>query len=373
MKNKKIVLVANTSWSMFNFRYGVLSRFLDEGYKLTIIAPADEFSDKLRAMGCTVINLQMSAKGVNPLQDVKLITTLYQLYKKINPDFIIHYTIKPNIYGSIAAKLAGISSLAITTGLGYTFVNNNIIAKIARKLYKFAFLFPEEVWFLNDDDRHVFIKNKLIQDNRAVLLHGEGVDLEYFQPLPSIIRDGETRFLLIARMLWDKGIGEYVEAARLIKAKHKNVRFQLLGACGVENPSAIQREQISEWERQGVVEYLGTTTDVRPIISTVDCVVLPSYREGIPRTMLEAAAMAKPLIVTDVAGCRDIVLPSETGYMCPAEDAEALAMCCEKIIMLPVHERITMGHAGRKLMLKNFDEKLVIEKYIAFLKHKLIK
>ncbi|WP_421241193.1 glycosyltransferase [Aeromonas enteropelogenes] len=156
MDNKKLVLVANTAWSMFNFRHGLLSRLINDGYQLTIIAPHDKFSDKLREMGCEVIDLAMKAKGTNPLQDLKLIHTLYRLYQQIAPDFIIHYTIKPNIYGSLAAQWAGIPSLAITTGLGYTFVNDNLVAKVARGLYKLAFRFPKEVWFLNEDDREVF-------------------------------------------------------------------------------------------------------------------------------------------------------------------------------------------------------------------------
>lgn len=365
MNNKKVALVANTSWSMFNFRNGVLSRLLEEGYQLTIIAPFDEFSEKLREMGCNVIDLQMSAKGTNPLQDVKLIYTLYQLYQKIQPNFIIHYTIKPNIYGSLAAKLAGIPSLAITTGLGYTFVNDNLVAKVAHGLYKLAFRFPEEVWFLNEDDRHVFLHKKLIESNKAILLHGEGVDITHFSPQSISINDGKVRFLLIARMLWDKGIGDYVEAARILRQKYPQAIFQLLGSCGVANPSVIAREQIVEWESEGLVEYLGTTKDVRPIIANADCVVLPSfYREGVPRTLMEAAAMAKPLITTDNVGCRDVVLPGISGFLCPIKDATSLAACFEKFIVMEPARRASMGIAGRELMEKKFDERLVIEKYM---------
>ncbi|MGL6296830.1 MAG: glycosyltransferase family 4 protein, partial [Plesiomonas sp.] len=358
---------------MFNFRHGVLTRLLDEGYQLTILAPADEFSDKLQAMGCDVIDLPMSAKGTNPLQDMKLINTLYRHYRRIKPDFVIHYTIKPNIYGSLAAKLAGIASLAITTGLGYTFVNDNLVAKAARGLYKLAFRFPNEVWFLNEDDRQVFLQHKLVSQEKAVLLHGEGVDLEHFAP--QVIEPAEplgvqqpVRFLLIARMLWDKGVGEYVEAARIIRQRYPQAVFQLLGACGVANPSVIERSQIALWEQEGLIDYLGTTDDVRPIIAKADCVVLPSYREGIPRTMIEAAAMAKPLIVTDVPGCRDVVLPGQTGWLCPVKDARALAASCEQFILLTPEKRDAMGSAGRDFMRQHFDEQLVIEQYFTTLK-----
>ncbi|MGI2049108.1 glycosyltransferase family 4 protein [Shewanella oncorhynchi] len=365
MNLKKLTLVANTAWSVFNFRHGLLSRLINDDYQLTIIAPRDEFSDKLRVMGCVVVDLPMEAKGTSPLQDLKLIHTLYRLYKQIAPDFIIHYTIKPNIYGSLAAKWAGIPSLAITTGLGYTFVNDNLVAKVARGLYKLAFRFPKEVWFLNEDDRQVFLQHQLVSQDKAVLLHGEGVDLSHFAPQTQLAPDGKVRFLLIARMLWDKGVGEYVEAARIVRQQYPQAVFQLLGACGVANPSVIEREQIAKWEQAKLVEYLGTTPDVRPVIANADCVVLPSfYREGVPRTLMEAAAMAKPLITTDNVGCRDVVLPGQTGFLCPIKDGAALAACCEQLIAMTPESRAEMGTAGRAFIVDKFDEKLVIEQYL---------
>ncbi|WP_234823667.1 glycosyltransferase family 4 protein [Aeromonas caviae] len=367
MNNKKIALVANTAWSMFNFRYGLLSRLIYDGYQLTIIAPRDEFSDKLQKMGCAVVDLPMEAKGTNPLQELKLIYTLYRIYQQITPDFIIHYTIKPNVYGSFAAKIAGIPSLAITTGLGYTFVNDNFIAKIARQLYKMAFRYPKEVWFLNEDDRQAFLAYSLVSENKAKLLHGEGVNLSHFSPMSSSFGHNPTTFLLIARMLWDKGIGEYIEAARVIKSKYPKTHFQLLGACDVPNPSLISREQISIWESEGIVEYLGTTDDVRTVIANVDCVVLPSYREGIPRTMLEAAAMAKPLIVSDAPGCKDVVINGKTGFLCKVKNRDSLAAAMELIINQSTQERVDMGMAGRNLVLHKFDERIVIKKYIDML------
>lgn len=368
LDSKRVVFVANTSWSMFNFRRGILSRLIKEGYQLTIIAPWDEFSDKLNEMGCQVIDLSISAKGTNPLEDVMLVNRLYRHYKKIKPDFIIHYTIKPNIYGSLAAKLAGVPSLAVTTGLGYTFVNNNWVSRIARKLYKLAFCFPEEVWFLNEEDRQIFLNQHLVSNDKAVLLYGEGVDIEHFKPQVRSRNDDELRFLLIARMLWDKGVGEFVDAARLVKNKYPKATFQLLGSCGVDNPSVIDRGQIKMWEDEGVIEYLGTTKDVRPIIAQADCLVLPSfYREGIPRTLMEAAAMAKPLITTDNVGCRDVVVSGTTGFLCSVKDPISLAKCCEELITMPVNKREAMGQAGRALMAEVFDEKIVIEQYLSTL------
>lgn len=369
IKNKKIILVANTAWSMFNFRHGVLRQLLNDDHQLTVIVPPDDFSDKLRSMGCTVIDLDMSAKGTNLIEDIKLINTLYRHYRNIEPDFIIHYTIKPNIYGSISARLAGIPSLAVTTGLGYTFVNDNLVAKVARQLYKISFRYPREVWFLNEDDRQVFLKYRLVASNKAVLLHGEGVNLIHFAPQSRSLSDGHIRFLLIARMLWDKGVGEFVAAARIIKKKYPQAEFQLLGACGVANPSAIERAQIAVWEKEGVITYLGTTTDVRPIIANADCVVLPSfYSEGIPRSLMEAAAMEKPIITTDNVGCRDVVIHGKTGLLCQVRDSDSLALACNKIINMTHADRNAMGVAGREFMANKFDEKLIVSQYLCTLK-----
>ncbi|WP_337920346.1 glycosyltransferase family 4 protein [Vibrio cholerae] len=368
MYPNKLVLVANTAWSVFNFRHSLIKELLSSGVELYVIAPEDKFSAKLVDMGCQVLDLPMQAKGVNPIADLGLMLRLLRHYREIKPDFIIHYTIKPNIYGSLAAKLAGIPSLAITTGLGYTFVNQNVVSQVARQLYKFAFRYPKEVWFLNEDDRRAFLEHHLIEPDKAVLLHGEGVNLNHFVPTDKPQPDENIRFLLIARMLRDKGVCEFVEAARQIRQRYPNAIFQLLGDCGVPNPSVIGREEIALWEKEGIVEYLGTTDDVRPIIAQADCLVLPSYREGIPRTMIESAAMAKPLIVSDAPGCRDVVLDGQTGYLCEVKNAKALAQRCEQFLTLSDSEKQAMGNAGRSFMEAKFDENLVIKQYFETLK-----
>ncbi|ENM1934399.1 glycosyltransferase family 4 protein [Vibrio cholerae] len=365
----KLIMVANTAWSVFNFRHSLIKELLRCGVELYVIAPEDKFSAKLTEMGCQVLDLPMQAKGVNPLADLGLMLRLLRHYREIKPDFIIHYTIKPNIYGSLAAKLAGIPSLAITTGLGYTFVNQNVVSQVAQQLYKFAFRYPKEVWFLNEDDRSVFLEHHLIEPDKAVLLHGEGVNLNHFVPSDKPQSDENIRFLLIARMLRDKGVCEFVEAARQIRQRYPNAIFQLLGDCGVPNPSVIGREEIALWEKEGIVEYLGTTDDVRPIIAQADCLVLPSYyREGIPRTLMEGAAMAKPIITTDNVGCRDVVLDGQTGYLCEVKNAKSLAQRCEQFLTLSDSEKQAMGNAGRSFMEAKFDEKWVIKQYFATLK-----
>jgi glycosyltransferase involved in cell wall biosynthesis len=362
-----LCMVANTAWSMWNFRRGLLSALLQHGYSITIVAPPDETVPLLCKLGCSFIPLTLSAKGINPIADLKLIWDLVKKYSIIKADLIIHYTIKPNIYGSIAAHFCRLKTVAIVTGLGYTFVNDGWVAKIAKLLYKFAFKYPFLVVFLNGDDRVEFISRRLVDKQKTLVLPGEGIDLNFFYPSEKPSEDGSVCFLLIARLLWDKGIGEYVAAAKKIRIKYPNVKFKLLGDFQENNPSAIGYVQLNEWIDEGVLEYLGTTHDVRPIIMQSDCVVLPSYREGLPRSMIEASAMAKPIIVTDVPGCRDVVRHGETGLLCQARNVTSLTYAMMKFIQMNTTQKTLMGNAGRQWVIAKFDEKKVISIYLNML------
>ena len=365
---KRIAIVSNTAWSIFNFRYGLLQTLLDRQCEVYVVAPPDACSIKMRAMGCEVIDMPMSAKGINPVDDLLLLYRMMQCYQKIQPQFIIHFTIKPNIYGSLAARLAGVPSIAVTTGLGYSFVTLNWLTRVVSLLYKKAFRSPLEVWFLNEDDRAIFLKKRLVLPSKAVLLDSEGVNTTWFSPRPKPKPDNTVRFIFVGRMLWDKGVGEFVEAARLIRQHHPNALFQLLGSCDVHNPSVINEQQMNQWHRDGVIEYLGITDDVRSVIAQADCMVLPSYYgEGVPRTLMEAASMGKPIITTDNVGCREVVRYGITGWHCPVKDVPALVACCEKILSMTEAERKAMGQAGREYMIDRFEEKKVVEQYLAAL------
>lgn len=365
---KHIMLVGNTAWSMYNFRAGLIRGLLAMGYNVTVVAPADGHFEKLiEELGATWIDIQMEAKGTNPFKDLQLISRFKKIFKSVNPDFIFFYTIKPNIYGSLAARIVGADHIAVTTGLGYTFINNNFIAKIARMLYKFALKSAREVWFLNRDDQDSFLYYNLIHENKSYILKGEGINLDRF--LPTANQNETVSFLLMARMLWDKGVGVYVEAARILKAKYPDTQFKLLGFMGVDNPSAISQEQMDLWQNEGVVEYLGSTNDVIPFVNNASCIVLPSYyREGLPITLLEAAAMCKPLVTTDSVGCRDTVDDSITGFLCKPKDVVSLCDAMEKIIIMTPMQRQAMGEAGRKKIEQEFNEELIINTYSQTLK-----
>jgi glycosyltransferase involved in cell wall biosynthesis len=358
-----IALVCNTAWAIYTYRRGLLRALTAAGAQVTIVAPRDRTFEPLEQMGCRCIDLPVASKGTNPLHDLRTLLALFKHYRALKPDVVFHYTIKPNIYGSIAAWLARVPSVAVTTGLGYVFIQQSRAAEVAKRLYRFAFRFPREVWFLNRDDEAAFKEGKLLaHPERARLLHGEGVDLEDFPftPLPA---RAEFAFVLIGRLLWDKGVGEYVEAARQLRARYPHARFQLLGPVGVDNPSAISRDEVAAWEREGVIDYLGETADVRPYVADADCIVLPSYREGVPRTLMEASAMGRPIVATNVPGCREVVADGETGLLCEARSADSLAAALARMLDLGDAARAAMAGRGRKKIEKEFDERVVVQRY----------
>jgi glycosyltransferase involved in cell wall biosynthesis len=363
----RITLVCNTAFAIYTYRQGLIRTLVARGVDVTVIAPRDRTFDLLQQMGCRCIELHVASKGTNPRDDLRTLWSLYRLYREIRPHVVFHYTIKPNIYGTIAAKLAGVDSVAVTTGLGYVFIQKSRAAQIAKLMYRFAFRFPREIWFLNKDDEAAFRDQQLLaHPERARLLHGEGVDLEQFS-FTSLHRHENRQdafsFVLIGRLLWDKGVGEYVEAARQLRAKYPHARFQLLGPVGVDNPSAISRAEVDTWVREGVIDYLGEAHDVRPLIAAADCVVLPSYREGVPRTLMEASAVGRPIVATDVPGCREVVADGVNGLLCEARNVDSLAAKLAQMLDMSDDERRAMGERGREKVAREFDERVVVERY----------
>ncbi|MET3214646.1 UNVERIFIED_ORG: glycosyltransferase involved in cell wall biosynthesis [Burkholderia territorii] len=359
----RIALVCNTAWAIHTYRHGLIRALVARGAEVIVIAPHDRTVPLLEQMGCRYVALAVASKGTSPREDLGTLAALARHYRALRPDLVFHYTIKPNIYGSVAAWLARVPSIAVTTGLGYVFIQKSRAASVAKRLYRFAFRFPHEVWFLNRDDLATFTDERLLaHPERARLLHGEGVDLEQFSPVPLPGGDGPV-FILIGRLLWDKGVREYVEAARLVRERFPRARFQLLGPLGVDNPSAIGRADVDAWVDEGIVEYLGEAHDVRPHIAAADCVVLPSYREGVPRTLMEASAMGRPIVATDVPGCRDVVTDGETGFLCRVRDSASLAEQLNRMIALGPQGRAAMGARGRHKVAAEFDEQQVVERY----------
>ncbi len=362
--SKKIVIVYNTSHYIYLFRRNLIKQLQKKGYKVFAVAPHDEYSTKLKELEVVHLSVNIDNKGTNPKNDLKLIYDLYHIYKSISPDIILHFTIKPNIYGSIAAKFLHIPVINNITGLGTVFLQDSIIQTVTKSLYKFAFKNVSKVFFQNNNDKELFTANNLLDESIVDILPGSGVDTKKFSPVANTQKSTKIVFLLIARVIRDKGIIEYVEAAKIIKEKYTNVEFQLLGQLGSINKSAIGKDEVELWQKDNIINYLGTAEDVRDSIAKADCIVLPSYREGTSKTLLEAASMAKPIITTDVPGCNNVVSDNQNGYLCKVKDYIDLAEKMEKMLNLPVKDREQLGINGRKKMINEFEENIVIQKYL---------
>ena len=359
----KVAIVLNTSWNIFNFRLNFVKALLAKGYEVHTIAPHDNYTQHLEALGCVHHDVKMDSRGSNPIKDIALSFELWGIYRKLRPDIILHYTIKPNVYGTLAASMLKIPTINNVCGLGTVFLKNNLVSAVAVALYKFAFRFPKKVFFQNSDDLALFLEKKLVPAKSADLIPGSGIDLNYFQPMEFKRNDSFT-FLLISRLITDKGILEYIEAVKSLKRKGVNARFQLLGAKDPEHKRGIQLPVIDEWIQSNTIEYLGTTDDVRKFIQKADCIVLPSYREGTPRTLLEAASSSKPIVATDVPGCHNVVIDNYNGLLCKLKDVDDLALKMEQMILLDDNTIKKFGENGRKKIEFEFDENLVISKYL---------
>ena len=368
-RRKRIALSANTSWNIVNFRAGLVRALIEAGHEVIALAPIDSTSSRLAEIGCRHVPLPMDNKGTSPLRDVLLLLRFRRLLRRDRPDAFLGFTIKPNIYGSLAAHSLGIPVINNISGLGTAFIRDGWLTRLVKHLYRIALRRSHTVFFQNDDDRSLFVDPGLVAEGRTGFLPGSGVDLSRFVPVEGRAA-GERAgfcFLLVARLLWDNGVGEYVEAARLVRRESPDARFQLLGFLDVENRSAIARATVQAWVDDGIVDYLGSADDVRPYIASADCVVLPSYREGTPRSLLEAAAMARPLIATDVPGCREVVEHGRNGFLCRVRNVDDLAQRMLEMIRLSEEGRATMGLIGRRKMEQAFDERIVVERYLAAL------
>ena len=380
INGRKITYVANTDWALYNFRKGLVEAMVEDGWNVSGICCSGEYWDKLRECGLnSLFKINSYVKGIHPWHDLSLLVEFYCLYRRMRPDIVHHFTIKPVIYGSLAAHLAGIPLVVNTiTGMGYMFVegreNGLGVQRITMALYRAVRGISDVIFFQNKEDMEFFRTNRLVTMEKAALIPGSGVNVDFFSPQSANgrvleglreelqIRRNERIILCVSRMLYDKGIAELVRCANELRKKRKDVRFILVGPLAPGNPSMILKEEINRWVRTGNVEYLGRRSEIRELMLLSDIVVLPSYyREGVPRALLEAAAMGKAIVTTDTAGCRDIVRDGKNGFLVPPKDPDALRLGIEKLIQNDTL-RAKMGEKSRKRAVNHFDEKIIIQK-----------
>ena len=357
----KIALVANSTWNIYNFRQNVIDKLLAENHEVIVIAPVDEYLEykekypQVKHYGIRTLDRD----SINPLKDLLLIAELIRRYRIVKPDLILHYTNKPNIFGSIAARFHRIPSIAMITGLGYPFIRGGWIRSLTSFLYKYTSRFHEKFIFENIADRELFEKDHIIPVGKGVSIKGCGVNVDYYAPRSNGTPESETTFTFVGRLLYDKGIKEFVEAAKLIKAKHPKVSFWVVGDLDKDNPATVEKEELADWVNNNIIDYHGFQRDVRDIIQKSSCIVLPSYREAIPRTITEGMAMSKPVITTDVAGCREAVDVGENRFLVEPKSVDSLAKGFEKFLALDAHQRHIMGEKGRQKVLQEFDDRKI--------------
>ena len=364
----KFLIVASYPASILKFRGALIKALQDKGFEIHIAAPEFEVFpeeyESLTALGYVVHTIPMQRTGTNPLKDAKTLSVLYLLMKKIKPSYVMGYTIKPVIYGSLAAKIARVPHrFALITGLGYAFqgaddqcYKKSNLQKIMHKLYSVALTSTHKVFFQNPDDEALFRTMGIIKPNASTsVVNGSGVDISEYgvQSFATIDDILMPRFLLIARLLGDKGVREYAQAARIVKEKYPKAQFDLVGWID-DNPDAIEQQELDNWINEGLFNFWGKLDDVKPAIAASSIYVLPSYREGTPRTVLEAMAMGRPIITTDAPGCRETVIDGYNGYLVPVKAVEELAGAMERFIVNP-ELIIEMGKASRQLVEEKFD------------------
>jgi glycosyltransferase involved in cell wall biosynthesis len=367
----KVILFANTDWYLFNFRLSLARALRDQGAEVVLLSPPGPYGRKLREAGFRWEPLAMDRRSLNPFREFGLLRGLARFYRLEGPDAVHHFTLKCVVYGSLAAAWARVPFIVnAVAGLGYVFTNPSLFARalrpIVRGALRFALNRPNARLILqNPDDVKLFRDATLIDDRKLRLIMGSGVDTTRFYPSSSPVLEHEpVRVLLASRILWDKGIGEFVEAARLLSAEGLPVCFRLAGSPDPGNPASVPDAQIAAWVQEGIVEFLGKVADMPTLLRESDIVVLPSYREGLPKSLIEAAACGIPMVTTDVPGCREVVSDGETGLLVPVREAAALAGAIRRLCSAPEWAR-DLGRAARERALREFDERVVIAKTLA--------
>jgi glycosyltransferase involved in cell wall biosynthesis len=359
----RIALVINTSWNIWNFRRGLIADLQSQGHSIIAIAPKDAYSNRLVDLGCTFVECSMDSKGTSPIRDAALFLRLRRLYKRHSVEVVLHFTIKPNIYGTLAAASLGIPCISNVSGLGTVFLHKRLSSTIAQWMYRAALHYPVQVFFQNETDRALFVAGNLVKQDRTGVLPGSGIALERFQfkPMPSATLP--IRFLMLSRLLFDKGAHHFAEASAQLRAKGYVFEAILQGFTDFESKAGIPKHLLEKWHEEGTIIWLPPTDDSYTAIEQAHVVVLPSYREGTPRSLIEAAATGRPIIATAVPGCEEVVHDGRNGYLCKAADSKDLAEAMERMLLASQEILMQMGMRSRELAEAKFDEKQVLKAY----------
>lgn len=359
-----IVACANLAWNLVNFRLGLLRALRDEGFDIVAVAPPDPImQEHLKSNGFRFIAAPIDAMGLSPLRDMQSFLALRRIVRETRPAAWLSWTIKPNVYGSLAAGMCGVPAFPNVSGLGTVFIRRNFLTSLVKRLYRMAFARAPVVFFQNSEDRALFVAAGLARADQARLLPGSGIDPQHFSPAAAP-DDSPRRFLLMGRLLGDKGVREYVTAIRVIRHEFPAAEFRLMGSIDAANRTAIGIDEVNGWIAEGLIEILPACDDVRPALAQADWVVLPSYREGLSRVLLEAGAMGRPAITTDVPGCRDVVEDGVNGFLVAPRDAASLAEAMRRALSTDRGEWTRMAAAAREKIANGFSQERVFALYL---------
>lgn len=355
----KIALIANSSSGIYNFRKDLILRMIADGHEVIALTPLEGRVDQLEVLGVRLINTEIDRRGLNPLHDISLYRQYRKILKKEKPDLAVTYTIKPNVYGGVACRMSRIPYAGNITGLGTAFEGTGLIRKVVTVLNKVALKKSKCVFFENAENRDLFVNEGIIRKEQAVLLNGAGVNLEHFSYQPYPKEDKGIRFLFMGRVMREKGVDELFSAMQRLRADGEECTLDLLGSFEEK-----YEERIKQYEKDGWLRFHGYQTDVRPFIADSHCFVLPSYHEGMANTNLESAATGRPVITSNISGCKEAVMDGVSGYLCEVKNADDLYTKMKRFLALPHKEREEMGKAGRKHMEDVFDKVKVVNKTI---------
>lgn len=372
----RIALVASIAWTLWNYRLSLIKELETAGYEVILIAADD--ASRLHLEHHTYAKFfplrQLSRRSLSPYQNLKFLFEIFFVLRHHRPDLVLFFTVRPNTLGNLAAAVAGIPSISTVEGMGISGSSQGWLRRITLSLYRLAFRHTSKVIFLNNDDLQDFLGQRIVPAQKAQLIHGPGVDLKHFAPRVKAYSSEKIVFLFVARLLSEKGIREFAEAARYFKSKAYAAEFWVLGSTDSGNPTTISDYELKGWVREGILQHLGFWDDVRPAIAEADVLVLPSYyREGVPRSVLEAMGMEKPIITTDNVGCRDTVVEGKNGFLIPSRNVPALVEAIEKALALSPAQRAEMGRISRKMAEKEFGDQWVLPKYLAVIQEVMTK
>ena len=354
-----VLFLTNSFDGLYSFRKELIKKILSETHKVNIVAPQSEHSEDFSNMGCEVRSIQFERHGKNPFKELKLIRIYKKLIKEIKPDIVLTYTIKPNIYGGMACATLKVPYIANITGLGMSFENKGLLKKFVIQLYKYGLRRAQKVFFQNSKNQQVMLKFGIIKCDYE-LIPGSGVNLQEYNFLPYPEEQDKIRFLFIGRVMKNKGVGEFLECAEYIRGKYPNTEFDMIG--GYDGDAYLK--QIESLQERGIVNFFGKQKDVKSFISSHHATILPSYHEGMSNALLESAACGRPVIATNVAGCKETFDDGISGFSCEARSTQSLIEAVERFLALPYEQKVAMGLAGRKKMETEFDRRIVTDAYM---------